>query len=332
LINFSDQALSLVYHTGGLGDFITAFPAIREWNRQNKGRRKILLGKPSYGILGVQERLFDEIWDVESAAFSWLYNSDSPAHPSIKDKLFDIQSALLFASGDSPVLARFRSLGIQKILFQDPFPQNRIHIADYHFSLFKKDSKTFPKSRVELVPHPDFKNEADKLLEDVGKFIALHPGSGSKIKNWPINKFEELAEKLREKGFRIVWIAGQAEEDLSSPSKDILVRNAPLPLLVHLFVRSCLYVGNDSGISHLAAACGAPSVVLFGPSDPAVWEPLGKKVTIVFKNQAPCFPCHSLAGRGLKNKVAQVACKDHCINNISVLEVFDACKKVMKME
>jgi ADP-heptose:LPS heptosyltransferase len=223
-------------------------------------------------------------------------------------------------------------LGIKKILFQDPFPQERVHISDYHLSLLKKISKSDVRAPVRQHPHPECKSEADKLLDKIGKFVAFHPGSGSERKNWPINKFEALAEKLREKGFRIVWIMGPADAVFSPPSTDILVRNAPLPLLVHIFARSCLYVGNDSGISHLAAACGAASVVLFGPSDPEVWRPCGKKVAIVSGRRRKCFPCHPMPGRGLKNKNAQAECKDSCMNTISVPEVFDACEKVMKRE
>jgi ADP-heptose:LPS heptosyltransferase len=324
--------LSIVYHTGGLGDFITAFPAISAWNSRNKGFRKILLGKPSYGILGIHAGPFDEVWDAESAAFSWLYSPEMLIPESAIKKFLQIASALLFASHDSPVVARFRDWGTKHLLFQDPFPQQRIHISAYHLSLVKKDSRTIRSKGYPVVPHPGFKNKADRLLDGIGRFIAIHPGSGSGIKNWPVKKFEALAGMIREKGFHIVWVAGPAEEDMSSPSTDMVIRNAALPLLVHIFARSCLYVGNDSGISHLAAACGAPSVVLFGPSDPVVWKPLGKKVNIVFKNQDSCFPCHSSAGRGLKSKDAQEACKNFCMNNISVFEVFDACKRTMKME
>ena len=321
------QKYSLVYHTGGLGDFITALPAISEWNRQNKGFRKILLGKPSYGIPGVHAGLFDEVWDAESAEFSWLYSLEMSFPESAKNKLLQISSAMLFTSNDSPVLARFRDLGTKHLLFQDPFPAKQVHIGAYHLSLVKKDSRMTEPECCPLLPHPDFKNEANRQLEGIGRFIAIHPGSGNGIKNWPVKKFEALAEMIREKGFRIVWIAGSAEEDLSSPSTDMLVRNAPLPLLVHIFARSCLYIGNDSGISHLAAACGVPCVVLFGPSDPVVWKPPGKNVSIVFKNHASCFPCHPLAGSGLKSKDTQAACQNPCMNNISVLEVFDACVK-----
>ena len=321
------QKLSLVYHTGGLGDFITAFPAIAEWKRRNKGCKNILLGKPSYGILGIHAGLFDEWWDVESAAFSWLYSRAMPIPGPAKKKFLQIVSALLFTSHDSPVLARFRDLGIKHLLFQDPFPQERMHISEYHLSLVKKDSSITGPEGHPLFPHPDFKNEANRLLGGIGKFVVVHPSSGSRIKNWPVKKFEALAGLIREKGFHIVWIAGPAEEDLSSPSTDIPVRNAPLPLLVHIVARSCLYVGNDSGISHLAAACGAPSVVLFGPSDPEVWRPCGKKVAMVSGRRRKCFPCHSMPGRGLKNKKAQAECKDSCMNTISVLEVFDACVK-----
>jgi ADP-heptose:LPS heptosyltransferase len=323
------QASSLVYHTGGLGDFITTLPAIKEWNAHNRPCRKILLGKPSYGILGIHAGLFDEVWNAESAAFSWIYNADSSVPPTIKDKLSVIRAAMLFTSADSPVLARFRELGIKKLLFQDPFPQKRMHISEYHLSLVKKDSSiTGPEWRP-LLSHPSFKNEANGLLDGIGKYVIIHPGSGNVIKNWPVKKFEALAGMIREKGFRVVWIAGPAEEDLSSPSTDILVKNAPLPLLVHVFARSCLYVGNDSGISHLAAICGAPSVILFGPSDPDVWQPCGKKVALVSGPRRKCFPCHPMPGCGVKNKNAQAECKAHCINSISVLEVFDACMKTM---
>ncbi|HUI91563.1 MAG TPA: glycosyltransferase family 9 protein [Chitinivibrionales bacterium] len=318
------ENISTVYHTGGLGDFITAFPAIIEWNKRNKSCRKILLGKPSYGILGVHAGLFDEIWDVESAAFSWLYNLNSPAHPSIKDMLSGIQSALLFTSGDSPVLARFRQLEVKKLLFQDPFPQMRIHIADYHLSLFNKDSKPPLKSTAKLFPHPDFKNEADKKLNGIGRFITLHPGSGSERKNWPADEFFALADKLREKGFRMVWIAGPAETEMSFPSTDAVVQNAALPLLVHILSNGSLYIGNDSGISHLAAACGGRCVVLFGPSDAGVWRPVGENIVIVKARNGDCFPCHPS-----RDKITPKVCKRSCMSDISVEEVFDSCKKVL---
>jgi heptosyltransferase III len=324
--------LSLVYHTGGLGDFITTLPAIKEWNLHNHSCRKILLGKPSYGILGVQAGLFDEVWDAESAAFSWLYSLEMSIPESAGKKFLQITSALLFASNDSPVVARFRNLKIKSLLFQDPFPQKRIHISAYHLSLVKNASGFTGPECHPLIPHPDFKNEANRLLDGIGRFIVFHTGSGNGIKNWPVKKFEALAGMIREKGFRIVWIAGPAEEALSSPSTDMAVRNAPLPLLVHVFARSSLYVGNDSGISHLATACGTPSVVLFGPSDPEVWRPWGKKVAVVSVTRRKCFPCHPMPRRGVKNKNAQAACKKPCMDNISVLEVFEKCEKVMKTE
>ena len=179
-----------------------------------------------------------------------------------------------------------------------------------------------------LFPHPGFKNKADKLLDGIGRFVAFHPGSGSGIKNWPHKRFEELADLLLKKGLDCVWISGPAEKAFQTPKTGKAIHNASLPALVHVLSRCSLYIGNDSGISHLAAACGAPSVVLFGPSDPAVWKPLGKNVSIVFKNQSPCFPCHSLPDRGLKNKGAQEAAYEKpCMSDISVLEVFDACTR-----
>jgi heptosyltransferase III len=275
------RALSLVYHTGGLGDFITALPAIAEWNKKNPGCRKILLGKPAYGILGILASLVDEIWDAESPAWSWLYSPSMPVSSGMQDKIKSIQSSILYTSPDSPVLARFRQFGIKNLLFQDPFPQEQVHVSVYHLSLVNKDAARSGPKQHRLVPHPDFKQAADRILSCLDKFVAISPGSGSATKNWPLEKFMVLAEKMSKQGYECVWIAGPAEAALSFPESGRIVRSAPLPVLVHLFSRCSLCVGNDSGISHLAAACGASCVVMFGPSDPVVWRPAGGGVSVI---------------------------------------------------
>jgi heptosyltransferase III len=316
--------VSLVYHTGGLGDFIATFPALGEWKRQNPRSRSVLLGKPSYGVLGFHCGLFEEIWDVESAAFSCLYAPEAAIPLSIKAELFAVRSALLFTAPDSPVLARFRRFGIRHLLFQDPFPRKRIHVSDYHLELFRMGSAAAARDFPAIVSHPEFKSETDRLLDGIGKFVALHPGSGSAKKNWPPERYCNLAEKLVEKNFQILWILGPGEKMFSAKDGDRIIKDASLPVLVHVLSNCAMYVGNDSGISHLAAAAGARCVVLFGPSDPAMWRPRGENVTVITAPQEACFPCHP------STTVLTGDCEKACMRAIPVSQVFDACMALLR--
>ncbi len=275
------STISLVYHTGGLGDFITTFPALGEWNRQDTQSRRVLLGKPSYGILGVHCGLFDEVLDVESAAFSWLYARETAIPLSIKAKLSAVRSALLFTAPDSPVLARFRQFGMHRLLFQDPFPRQCIHVSDYHLSLFGMGTGA-ARDLPALAPHPEFKSESDRLLDGIGTFVALHPGSGSARKNWPLERYLDLAEQLAERKVRIVWIMGPAERKVAARAQDRVVREASLPALVHIFSRCVFYVGNDSGISHLCRGRGRAQ-------RRAVWAVRSGRVAARGRQRHRCF-------------------------------------------
>ena len=120
--------------------------------------------------------------------------------------------------------------------------------------------------------------------------IALHPGSGSPRKNWPRANWLALGAWLlaRTPQPRLLLIGGEADhaqlDTLAAAWRGAPVlpaRDLPLPHLAALLARCRLFLGHDSGISHLAAAAGAPCVLLFGPTDPVVWAPANPHVSIV---------------------------------------------------
>ena len=102
--------------------------------------------------------------------------------------------------------------------------------------------------------------------------IVIHPLSGSKRKNWPLENFRELATRLP---MPVEWSAGP-EEDLPEAK-----RFEDLFALATWIAGARLYIGNDSGITHLASAAGATVLALFGPTDPNVWGPRGENASIV---------------------------------------------------
>jgi heptosyltransferase-3 len=102
--------------------------------------------------------------------------------------------------------------------------------------------------------------------------VVIHPFSGSLRKNWPLERFRELAAKLRTP---VEWCAGP-EEELAGA-----VRIDDLYELARRLAGARAVIGNDSGVMHLAAAAGCAVVALFGPSDPAVWAPRGERVRVV---------------------------------------------------
>jgi len=166
-----------------------------------------------------------------------------------------------------------------------------------------------PRKQLPLSSVPDFQERPDVLLEwphvlkekarrrlcnEIGnkKAVIIHPGSGSPAKNWPAEKFAALAGKIRnETDFEPLVIGGEADVKEITCMRSLLPDfhihdNLPLLEVASILSAAGGFVGNDSGITHLAAALGIPTVALFGPTDPAIWAPRGKNVSVI-KSRLP---------------------------------------------
>jgi ADP-heptose:LPS heptosyltransferase len=137
--------------------------------------------------------------------------------------------------------------------------------------------------------HPSGDNQAVG-----GPFLCLHPGSGSDRKNWPKENFLEVAHgALHRWHLRSTVLTGPAEQGqrafwnkAGGPSLSVK-EGLPILEVARTLRRAVLYVGNDSGITHLAAAVGVPVVALFGPTDPARWAPRGGRVEVLAMETSP---------------------------------------------
>ncbi|SNZ16831.1 glycosyltransferase family 9 protein [Hydrogenobacter hydrogenophilus] len=161
-----------------------------------------------------------------------------------------------------------------------PFPERRIWIVDHYLeSLGLKDNYSDTLYLKPIRDNP-FKGKA-----------VIHPSSGSKAKNPPIELFLRIEEYLKRHGYQVIYFVGEADEWVKDFVSEFYQSTDPLEIAKAL-KEARLFIGNDSGISHLASYVGVPTFVFYGPTDPIVWRPIGRKVFQISLNLycSPCFP------------------------------------------
>jgi heptosyltransferase-2 len=154
-------------------------------------------------------------------------------------------------------------------------------------------------------PLPELKVPRDEIetwrrkrgLTDPRPVVALAPGAVGPSKRWPAASYAELARQLTKQGFAVWVLGGPGEKDLAAEivgdteARDLTgtdLRDAILAL-----AGAAVAVSNDSGLVHIAAAAGTPSIGIFGPTSPWHWAPLNPlAATIETTTELPCRPCH----------------------------------------
>ena len=125
-----------------------------------------------------------------------------------------------------------------------------------------------------------------------GRYFAIHPGSGSRRKNWKLQLFLSVARYVKDLGFEPIFLLGPPEGDFRDKIekegfKTLFSR--PIVEVAHILSSSALYLGNDSGISHLSAILGVPTLVIFKRTDPDIWRPFGPRVYVIDLRYRLCF-------------------------------------------
>ena len=283
---------------GGLGDLLVALPSMACLRRTLPGRRLALLCRGEYGGLFLDAGIVDRIIPLESRAASWLFGNagDAASAPAR-----DFSSAIGWMQKPAPsaIEGSLRSLGIPSVFFSPPDrpssdPLSRRFFAET-LAAFPAPDGTAPDfrecSRLRL--KGGGRTAAHALLKRAfpagERFAVIHPGSGGADKLWPFENFLEIACRLWRAGIPGVFITGDAEEGPAIagrlerealPRGWTWERKPPLLAVAGLLAEALLYLGNDSGITHLAAACGTRVTALFLEKNIPAWEPYGRSRVI----------------------------------------------------
>ncbi|MBN2109157.1 MAG: glycosyltransferase family 9 protein [Deltaproteobacteria bacterium] len=289
-----DGAKILIIHQGAIGDFILSLPALQTIQNSFPGRLIEMLGYPA--ILSLAGSSFAAtIRSADWAAASTLYGDFDDVTEQIRQYLAGFERLFFFSAGRSSAFTHNVQRCNPAAVHLRTFPDSAQHVVDFQLAQLPGLGLTPAGFVPQLRVSPADRSRADQYLLTHAcavspyPLIAVHPGSGGRHKCWPTQSFVSVMHRLHEErhaGFLIVQ--GPADEKTAGNLKAglaglpcALLAHLDLPLVAAILSQSALFIGNDSGITHMAAALGIPTVAVFGPTDPAVWAPRGKSVSIV---------------------------------------------------
>jgi heptosyltransferase-3 len=255
----------LILRGGALGDFIVTLPAIAALRTAFPTARIELVGNATAATLALNRQLLDAVHSQHESRWSALYTS-APFPSAFSAWLGSFDLIINFWPDSDGDLARHFPLHpAQRFLTAPALPTLAPAAAHY----------CAPLQQLGIVAPSSFYALAAPATS--ARLIALHPGSGSIHKNWLLADWVELAAWLKlTHSAELLIITGEAESPSIRTALSAYGTEAhqlPLEALVAQLTSCRGFIGHDSGISHLAAACGVLSLLLFGPTDHAIWAP-----------------------------------------------------------
>jgi heptosyltransferase-2 len=280
----------LVIRGGAIGDFILTLPALAALREAYPNAEIEILGYKHIAALAEDRFYAQRVRSIESGLLSRFFAKDAhlPAELATYFAEFDLIVSYLY-DPDQIFETNLRRSGAQEVVcgpakIENSSPASR-QLARPIEELGLPISDFAPK----LYPSNEDRQRAREFLAGLeAPMVAFHPGSGSHEKNWSLQNWIELGNHLlRNFDGSLLIISGEADEDHIGQLESIwqnprvrFAKHLPLPDLAAL-LENTIFVGHDSGISHLAAAAGAKCVLLFGPTDPSVWAPLNENARVI---------------------------------------------------
>ena len=159
-------------------------------------------------------------------------------------------------------------------------------------------------------------------------FAVIHPAAAFATKQWAADKFGRVAEDLQSRGLAVIAITTGNEKAIidemnqNTATPVTAFTDLSLPEISALLDRARFFIGNDSGIAHIAAAVETPTVVIFGSSNTAHWRPWAKAAAEIVLEEMECQPCHGY--------YCEKFAEPECIKRVPVERVVAATERVLR--
>ncbi len=325
----SEMESMLIIHQGAIGDFILALPALASLRKAFPKAKCVIMGYPR--ILQLVHRRFyaEEIVSIDQKGMATFFVQNGALDLGLSPFFRSFDLVVPFGKDTEGILIKNLKRVVKgQLLPINSFPKwdEGVHVSDHLIAQLEAYGIPIEDRFPRLYLSEEDRVWAEDYLKKMGlsggvksQLIVIHPGSGSRKKVWPLKKFLSLLQHLRLRtDSKFLIILGPAEPaDVQKSFEEmrdervLMVKNLSLLQLASLMEGCRLFIGNDSGISHMASALGLPTLVLFGPTDSRVWSPRGEKV-LVLRREMPCSPC---------SEERFFFCKEpECLNGIEVEE------------
>jgi heptosyltransferase III len=286
----------VVIHYGALGDFLLTLPILEGLHHSYPLLRIDLWTRTEHIALLAEKTYLGKDLPPDDSALVPFFQDELWSEAKIPRSFQGAVAVLIFGQAGSQLLASRLSRRLPcPVQWIQSFPGPGLNQHAHHFLLeqVRRLGWSVEERLAELKPsQAELSRVQDYIwkqkLVSAGKPVLVHPGSGGGRKIWPLNKWWGLVRFLRNYDCRpLVMTLGPADERLKGFAKEVercgvlVLDGISLPWLA-AFLSGCeLFIGSDSGISHLSALMGIPTVVIFGPTDPNIWAPRGPHVHII---------------------------------------------------
>jgi heptosyltransferase-3 len=277
----------LVIRGGAIGDFILTLPVLSALRQQFPNATLEVLGYPRIAQLAVTGGLADAVRSIEARPLAVFFARGGILEPELQEYFagFAIIISYLY-DPDGIFEANVRRSCKGQFIAGPHRPDESKN--EHATAVFLEPLKRLAIFDPDVVPRLTF-SEGGAPSSLRSNCIAIHPGSGSEKKNWALEKWIDLARQLlNSHAASLLIIGGEAEWAKIEKFKNALPHrgaefafNLPLPTLAGRIASCSLFIGHDSGITHLAAAAGVPVIALWADTSPDIWKPSGNHVTVL---------------------------------------------------
>lgn len=276
----------LVIRGGAIGDFILTLPALHLLREGFSECRIEIIGYRHICCVAEGRFYADAVRSIEYAPMAGFFNPRSDLDPALSEYFAGFGQVVSYLfDPDKFFEGNLRRCGVKNLIVGDPRISDAQHASRQLARPMESLALFLEDEAARIYPAPsDFAAAHEVLCGLDGPIVAIHPGSGSEKKNWPLPAWRQLIKRLLDLRATLLVVSGESDAGRTQELKTefsgrlVFLEHLPLNILGAVLARCVFFIGHDSGISHLAAAAGTECLVLFGPTDPAVWAPKNANV------------------------------------------------------